>query len=745
MRTLQAVGRLTVWVSVLLVAWFPLGASGGCPPPEPISGGATLVTWIPSEAAPGRGIVVRISYPDSPRYPEGTAAVVIVPGADSSGGVGLQGPERDPYLPQGLVRVSFAFPGGGKPPYQSSGTYDHRGLDSLRALRDVVRFLQGEIPEENGCFISDILPYSLLQVGLTGYSNGGNTAVVALGLFGDEMGVDWYVGWENPAGVQFTTVDLGSRNQSLPFYTPCSCRLTPDGAKCDIDYTHLAWDGGAVSRGWGPQGRDTRGVLFYDLDGNGRYDPGDYVLGAYPGTFDGTEKRVYSTSILEAAVERGLIDPWPEGVATLDEARDYWALRDMSRYYDDAIARLPRPAAIVIGSETDHVQATPDHPHILLQYLGWQEAGIPWVRINPDASYVELFHPRGDQPVEAPAGSEFDCHSIASVLEPETIPDSLTQAASALELADRTYLGDWSADLSAPLVEGPAPGSPAPSAPESSLNLPHSVERLPDGNTLICDGGSAPLTPKSHPQGGSVILVGESGIAWRYTNGLSFPHDAELDDADEHLLIADTGNNRVIELELATGRISWSTEDLTLSDGSSLDYPNDADYLPDGNILITDRNNHRLIVIDRSGKVIWQFGETGQPGADSHHLNHPHNADLLPSGHILVADSENDRVLEISQVGEIVWTYAQGLNWPRDADRLPNGNTLITDSKNNRVIEVTPQGEIVWEYSWGLRLPYEADRLPSGNTLIADSRNRRVIEVSSTGEVVWSYPSEPTS
>ena len=240
------------YVIAVTVLGGTLGLAAGCPVAQSVSSGHSLVNWVPSEAALGRGIVVRLSYPNSPRYREGTAAVVIVPGADSSGGVGLQGPERDPYLTQGLVRVSFAFPGGGMPPYQSSGTYDHRGLNSLKALRDVVRFLEGEIPEENGCYISDILPYPLLQVGLAGYSNG-NTTVVALGLFGDEMGVDWYVGWENPAGVQFTTVDLGPRNQPLPFYTLCSCRLTPDGAECDIDYTHLAWDGGAVSRGWGPR------------------------------------------------------------------------------------------------------------------------------------------------------------------------------------------------------------------------------------------------------------------------------------------------------------------------------------------------------------------------------------------------------------------------------------------------------------------------------------------------------------
>jgi|Deesub1362B_J571_1020462.scaffolds.fasta_scaffold00207_31 hypothetical protein len=66
------------------------------------------------------------------------------------------------------------------------------------------------------------------------------------------------------------------------------------------------------------------------------------MLGAYPGTFAGMEKRVYSTAALEAVVERGLIELWPADVATLQEARSYWAIRDMSRYYDEVMNRLPK-------------------------------------------------------------------------------------------------------------------------------------------------------------------------------------------------------------------------------------------------------------------------------------------------------------------------------------------------------------------------------------------------------------------
>ncbi|HIP99024.1 TPA: hypothetical protein EYH33_00550 [Candidatus Bipolaricaulota bacterium] len=354
------------------------------------------------------------------------------------------------------------------------------------ALRDVVRFLHGELPAEGGCFISDILPYPVLQVGLIGSSNGGNTAMVALGLFGAEMGVDWYVGWENPAGVQFTTVDIGSRRKSLPGYVPCSCKLTPAGTECNVDYTHLRWDGEAVSRGWGPQGRGTRGVLYHDLNGNGSYEEGDYVLGASPGTFNGVEKRVYSTAALEAVAERGLRDPWPLEVATLEEAQAYWAICDISRYYDEVLQALPDLTAIVIGSQVDHVQVAPDHPHILLQYWGWQEAGTYWVRLNPDSAYVELLFGRPGA-VDNPAGTPVDCRNIAGMLEPEAIPDRITRAAAALELSDRTQYGSWAPDLSTVLTGGreaqapPGPGGQGGTVPANTLYLPHGVARLPEG------------------------------------------------------------------------------------------------------------------------------------------------------------------------------------------------------------------------------------------------------------------------
>jgi hypothetical protein len=302
----------------------------------------------------------------------------------------------------------------------------------------------------------------------------------------------------------------------------------------------------------------------------------------------------------------------------------------------------------------------------------------------------------------------------------------------------------------------------------ASINLAHDADRLANGNILITDGGSP------GGAGSKVFEVDSEGnTVWSYAD-LNFAHNADrLDNGNTNersrglwqklrgklstwsvlshsrdlslTLIADTGNNRVIEVD-AEDNVVWNSDDITLSDGSSLSFPTDADLLANDNVLIADSGNHRVIEIDRTGNVVWQFGETGAPGDDDAHLSGPFNADCLDNGNILIADSGNNRIIEVDSGGNAVWEYRpvgpDALDWPRDADRLADGNVLITDSRNNRIIEVTPQGNVVWSYATGLSLPFDADRLQNGNNLIADSMNGRVIEVNAAGEVVWEYPVE---
>jgi hypothetical protein len=266
-------------------------------------------------------------------------------------------------------------------------------------------------------------------------------------------------------------------------------------------------------------------------------------------------------------------------------------------------------------------------------------------------------------------------------------------------------------------------------APEI-LDKPLGIERLPDGNTLITDGGGAYYTTTD----ASIMEINQAGeLVWQYIGSMSFPHSAErLPNGDT--LISDTSRDRVLRID-ASGELVWSSDAWgggsgILSDGSHLHYPNDVELLANEHLLITDRNNDRVMEVDQAGQVLWVFDQ----------LTRPHNADRLPDGNTIIANSEENRVIEVNQSGDIVWSYggSDRLSWPRDADRLTTGNTLITDSRNNRVIEVEAGGGIVWSYA-GLAIPYEADRLPNGNTLIADNNHRRVVEVNGEGEIVWSF------
>lgn len=77
-------------------------------------------------------------------------------------------------------------------------------------------------------------------------------------------------------------------------------------------------------------------------------------------------------------------------------------------------------------------------------------------------------------------------------------------------------------------------------------------------------------------------------------------------------------------------------------------------------------------------------------------LNWPRDSDRLPNGNTLIVDSRNGRVIEIDSEGKITWSF-EGLRLPYDADMLPDGKVIISDSGNSRVIIVDRDGRTLFE------------------------------------------------
>lgn len=240
-----------------------------------------------------------------------------------------------------------------------------------------------------------------------------------------------------------------------------------------------------------------------------------------------------------------------------------------------------------------------------------------------------------------------------------------------------------------------------------------------------------------------------------------------------NFLIADQFNNRVIEVD-PKGNIVWHFG-LGPADFSpaSIIGTNDAQRVGDLTLMAgtgtpggqpeapncTNPNgcpDNRVLLVDSSGNIVWQYGEFGVAGSGFNQLNVPVQNTWLPNRHVLITDQANERVIEVDvATKQVVWQYGttgvsgngfNQLNNPNSAELLENGHILIGDENNNRAIEVTRDHQIVWQYGSGdpnINEPVSgvafASRLENGHTLITDSNHNRAVEIDQDKNVVWQY------
>jgi outer membrane protein assembly factor BamB len=163
-------------------------------------------------------------------------------------------------------------------------------------------------------------------------------------------------------------------------------------------------------------------------------------------------------------------------------------------------------------------------------------------------------------------------------------------------------------------------------------------------------------------------------------------------------------------------------------------------------VLITDQGNQRVILVNLNHQIEWQYGMTGVSGDGPNQLNSPNSAEVLSNGDILIADESNNRVIEVKPNLQLVKQFTAGgtISGAAFASRLSNGDTLITDSNNNRIVEVNGNDQVVWQYLTNTQpgsnpnpLPTRAVRLQNGDTLISDQFNNRVFEINKAGKIVF--------
>ncbi|MHA1952611.1 MAG: outer membrane protein assembly factor BamB family protein [Candidatus Heimdallarchaeaceae archaeon] len=250
---------------------------------------------------------------------------------------------------------------------------------------------------------------------------------------------------------------------------------------------------------------------------------------------------------------------------------------------------------------------------------------------------------------------------------------------------------------------------------KKGLGIPHEVLEIPNSHLLVADTSKDRIIEINYPNKDIVWSWEPKQINWTQVNS---------NWASDHYY-----NNPI-------------TYDFT--------HMNDVEFKNYGNwdaCLISIRNFDLVVEVNYTAEIsgtsnnpdniVWWFGDYG----DHSLINKQHNPDYLSNGNIIIADSQNNRIIEVNKTTKgIIWTYDEGLRWPRDADELENGRILITDCFNNRIIEIDKDTkDILWKYSKNILIPYEADMLDNGNILISGDYGGKVIEVNRAGKTVWQY------
>ena len=161
----------------------------------------------------------------------------------------------------------------------------------------------------------------------------------------------------------------------------------------------------------------------------------------------------------------------------------------------------------------------------------------------------------------------------------------------------------------------------------SCVHAPPASFAGPDSAFPTSDGGLV-VTERSP---GWIDVLSKTGTAISQTRLASFsqPYDANQY-APGKLIVTDrTHPGTVEELSAATGKPIWTYS--PKSGAAELNLPTLAIVLPNGDVLVADSGNDRVIVINPStNKIVWQYGHTGTPGSAGGFLHTPDSVDLLP-------------------------------------------------------------------------------------------------------------------
>lgn len=180
------------------------------------------------------------------------------------------------------------------------------------------------------------------------------------------------------------------------------------------------------------------------------------------------------------------------------------------------------------------------------------------------------------------------------------------------------------------------------------LNSPDDAYQLPDGRIVVADIKNCRILVFDAPPGHRIQRQFGVTRDCRAAPGHFLYPNGDTPLANGNLLITEIGTRSAKELEMATGRILYQVP-------LPVAYPSDTQLTRAGEYLVVDYSRPgKTVVVTRAGKTTWSYAPETGPGR----LDHPSLALELPNGNFLLNDDFNHRVIVLSRkTKQILWQY----------------------------------------------------------------------------------------
>ncbi|WP_338740790.1 hypothetical protein [Haloplanus salilacus] len=211
----------------------------------------------------------------------------------------------------------------------------------------------------------------------------------------------------------------------------------------------------------------------------------------------------------------------------------------------------------------------------------------------------------------------------------------------------------------------------------------HDVEPLPGGGVVLADMEHERILIV---EDGEVTWEWEASTRYDAPEDPTTEDWLHINDVDRigdgRFLVSVRNANQLLVLEHGEGVVEVINEDPDgdtddpTGDPSVLYHQHNPQWLGDGAVLVADSENHRVVELHRTDSGDWEPAWVLE-GAGGQKFDWPRDADRLPNGNTLITDTRNARLVEVNESGRVVWERQLDYRTlPYEADRLPEGETV---------------------------------------------------------------------